>query len=116
MKAIQSLTWISSTTAGKPYEGIDPGISSAKLDTQSNRPSLPSFYGCSFEVNLARREWCPESRWRCRCRGKWKSQISIPKAFEVTLRGMAFSDLWLSQPIPTTCVIDLSESMRGSTS
>lgn len=36
-----------------------------------------------------------------------------PNAVEVTLRGMAFSDLWLSQPIPTTCVIDLSEAHEG---
>jgi YbbR domain-containing protein len=36
-----------------------------------------------------------------------------PTSVEVTMRGMAFSDLWLSQPIPTTCVIDLSEAKEG---
>ncbi len=36
-----------------------------------------------------------------------------PTSVEVTLRGMAFSDLWLSQPIPTTCMIDLSEAKEG---
>jgi YbbR domain-containing protein len=36
-----------------------------------------------------------------------------PTSVEVTMRGTAFSDLWLSHPIPTTCMIDLSEAKEG---
>jgi YbbR domain-containing protein len=36
-----------------------------------------------------------------------------PSNVEVTMRGSAFSDLWLSRTVPTTCVVDLSGAKEG---
>jgi YbbR domain-containing protein len=36
-----------------------------------------------------------------------------PTSVEVTVRGAALSDLFLSQPVPTTCLVDLSGAKEG---